>query len=82
MVTTRFERDVGRRAARCVVSGTKRMNFGMWLSGAMMPTFTDNPAILDDDTTHPWIWRRRVQTMLGEAQRPGHELMIGDAEHE
>ena len=74
VVTAGLKRHISRRAARGVISGAKRMDLGVRLSGTMMPTFADDPAILDDDTAHPRIRCRRVEATLGEREIPSEKI--------
>ena len=72
MVTARFEGDVERCSPCHFSGGSQRMNLGMSLAIALMPAFTDNSAVLDDDRTHQGIGFDSTSTANREFECPLH----------
>ena len=62
----RFERYVGRRAARLVPSRVQREHFGVRSASAFMPALTDHPACAHQHAAHARIGIRRVDAQRGQ----------------
>ena len=77
MVRTGFKRDVGRGATCGIPRFRERMNFGVRRAGALMPAFTDDTAVLDDDAADARVGRSGEQTARRELQRVRHMDVIG-----
>ncbi len=72
MVRAGFERHVSGGAAGLVAACTQGIDFGVIVAGALMPAFTDDPAIFRDDAAHDGIGARRVPASRSQLQRSRH----------
>ena len=82
MMTTRLERDVGRRPGCRCPRLLQRLNFRVMLAGPFMPAFPDNLIFMHDDAAHAGVRIHCIQTTLGELKRPGHiPVIIGGCGH-
>ena len=75
-MTAGFQRNID-GCTRGQLSGLlQRENFSMRLTGPLVPAFTCNPAVPDNDTTNPRIRVGGIQPAFGQPQRTLHEFSI------
>jgi hypothetical protein len=72
MMAARLERYISRRAGDGLLGRAKGCNFGVRLTGTLMPTFRDDALTLRNHTANAWIGMGRLETPLGERQRSRH----------
>jgi len=71
-VTTGFERDEGRGAARVAARIAQSSHLRMCLPGALMPALADHRAAAHQHASHARIGIGGIQTARSQLNRPRH----------
>ena len=81
VMAARLQRHVGRCTARCRIGLLQGIDFRMRLARPLVPAFTDDHAITDDDTANTRIRRSGIQASLGQTQGLRHVRLISRRNH-
>ena len=80
MMAARLQRDIGGGALCPRAGGTQGVHFGVRPARFFVPACTYNHAITHNHAADAWIWRRREQSVIGQAQGARHVAMVFGAE--
>ena len=81
MVAARLERYICGRAGDGLFGRPKGCDFGMRLTGTLVPTFRNDPFALRNHATDARIGMGRFETPLSERQRSRHRKSIEFTKH-
>jgi hypothetical protein len=76
MMATRLQRDIDGRALRLCARRFQRLDLGVSLAGAFMPTFANDVTVAHQHTADPGVGIGAVEPVLSQRQRPRHMAVV------
>ena len=78
-VRARFEVHIDRTLCeQCwIVDTVHGVHFGVGLAIFFVPAFTNDLAVVHDDTTHQWVWTHLSTTECGQLECAAHKKLVG-----
>ena len=76
MMAARFKGDIGGRATGQLTRRPQGVDFGMGLTGADMPAFSDNLPVTHDHATDTGIGVSGIQAITRQLDSPGHVMGV------
>jgi hypothetical protein len=52
------------------------MNFGVRLSGFVVPTLSDDAPVVNNHTAHKWVWVGAAQSFFGQLDTTRHKFFM------